>query len=108
MRGFQMALMGEEGRALHEKWRERGYREVGHGIRRVLPDALVGQGLTTASQGSDETLHGLHDDVESRIAAGANRENRAAGRLSVGVAVQTHPTHRRIEPDRQFITGVSK
>jgi hypothetical protein len=37
-----MALVGEEGRTLHEKWGERRNREVGHGIRRVLPDALIG------------------------------------------------------------------
>jgi hypothetical protein len=53
---------------------------------------LIGQGLATAPQGGDETVHGLHDHFEARIAAVANPENRAAGRLSVAVAVWTHHT----------------
>ena len=107
-RGFQVALVSEERWALHEEWRERRQRKVGHAIRRVPPDALVSQGQATAPQGGDETFHGLHSDVESKNAALANRENRIAGRLSTSVALQTHHTPGPIKPDCQFVTVGSK
>jgi len=40
---FQMALMGQERRALHAEGCERGEREVGHGIGGVLPGPSVRQ-----------------------------------------------------------------
>ena len=46
-----------------------------------------------------KAIEGLHDNVESRIAGFANRENRAAGRLSAGVTFRTS-TPPRIAPDR--------
>ena len=46
---FQMALMRQERRALHEEGRERGKHEVGHGIGCVLPDPWVRQRAATAA-----------------------------------------------------------
>ena len=46
---FQMALMGQERRALHEEGCERGEREVGHGIGCVLPDPWIRQQAATAA-----------------------------------------------------------
>lgn len=65
LRYFQMALMGQEGRALHEERRERGEREVRHRIARVVPRTWVWQGLATAAQRGDEAAWNGHGVLES-------------------------------------------
>jgi hypothetical protein len=88
--GFQMALVCQEGWALHEEWGEGGEREIGHRIGRVLAPPRVGQDMAVAAQRGDEAVLDLHRHVESEIARRANRANRVAGRFSGGVAVATH------------------
>jgi hypothetical protein len=77
---------------MHEERRKGGEREIGHGIGRVLPAPLVGQGLAVMAQRGDQAVLDLHPHVESEIALRANRENRVGGRSSGrGVAFATHP-----------------
>jgi hypothetical protein len=67
---------------MHEERRKGGEREIGHGIGRVLPAPLVGQGLAVMAQRGDQAVLDLHPHVESEIALRANRENRVGGRSS--------------------------
>jgi hypothetical protein len=62
---LQMALVCQEGRALHEERNEVGEREVGHGVGRVPASPPVGQGLVAAAQRGDEAFLDLHTHVES-------------------------------------------
>ena len=71
-----MPLVCQEGRALHKEQGKGGEREVGHGIGRVLPAPLVGQGLAEAAKRGDQAVLDLHAYVETQIAVCANRENR--------------------------------
>jgi hypothetical protein len=59
--------MRQEGRALHEKRRERSEYEVAHRIGRVLAAPPVGQGLAITAQRGDEAVRDGHDRLESRI-----------------------------------------
>jgi hypothetical protein len=47
---LELALVGQEGRALHEEHRERRHAEVAHGIGRVDAAALVREPVQAASQ----------------------------------------------------------
>jgi len=86
-----MALVRQEGGALHEEWRKRGEREVGHGIGRVFAPPRVRQGLAVAVQRGDEAVLDLYPHVESEIALRENRTNRMDGRLSGGCCIRDSP-----------------
>ena len=67
---FQTALMAQEGRASHEKHRERRQADVGHGVLAVhmRPFALVRQAGADSFQFADQGLQGGHEAIESEIA----------------------------------------
>ena len=73
--GLEMALAGQEGRALHEERRERGEGEIGHGVCRVQTAPPVGQGLTAAAEGSDEAILDWHAGSESAIGRQGKPQN---------------------------------
>ena len=81
LHGLQMPQMRQEGGTLHEERGERGHREVGHGIGRVLPRPCIGQGLRVTAQRGEESVQESHTAVESRIAIQRNRQNEHRRRL---------------------------
>ena len=54
--GLKMPLMSQKRRALHEKRRERGQREIRHVVNRVLASPLVGKGPAATAQGSEKAV----------------------------------------------------
>ncbi|MEA2790654.1 MAG: hypothetical protein QOG73_3060, partial [Acetobacteraceae bacterium] len=63
--GFQIPLMGQEGRALHEERGEGGEREIGHAVGRVLAAPPVGQRFAVAAQSGEEAIQDRHQELES-------------------------------------------
>ena len=65
---LQPALVGQEGRALHEEHRERRQPDVGHGIGRVVSPPRVGEVPAAFSQTAEQGAKALHPAVESYCA----------------------------------------
>lgn len=63
--GLQMALVRQKRRALHEERRERGQREIRHGVSCVLAPPPVGQGPAATTQGIEKAVLKRHRPVES-------------------------------------------
>src|SRR5208282_4881663 len=65
---LQRALMGQKGRAAHEKHRERGETDIGHGVFAVTAraGAPVGQAGADIGQFGDQGLQGGHRAIESK------------------------------------------
>jgi hypothetical protein len=63
--GFQMPLVSQKRRALHEKRRERGQGEICHVIGRVLASPLIGEGPAATAQGIEKAVLNGHMPVES-------------------------------------------
>ena len=61
----QLALIREEGGALHEEDRERRHADIGDRIGRVDPPALVGEACAALAQVTEEGFEALHMDLES-------------------------------------------
>jgi len=62
---LELALMGQEGRALHEKDRERRHRDVRHRIGGILPPTAVREALEALAKTAEQGAQALHPDVES-------------------------------------------
>jgi len=63
--GLQMTLVRQKRRALHEKRRERGQREIRYVVGRVLSPSLVGKRPAATAQGIEKTILEWHVAVES-------------------------------------------
>jgi hypothetical protein len=57
--------MGQERRALHEKWGKRRHADIGHRVMAVLPTPLVRQTRTGRPQPRYEVLDRTHMALES-------------------------------------------
>jgi hypothetical protein len=62
---LELALMGQEGRTLHEKDRERRHRDVRHRISGILPPTAVREALEALAKTAEQGAQALHPDVES-------------------------------------------
>ena len=62
---LELLLMLEEGWALHEECRERGYPEVDHSIGRIRAATLVGEPFQASSQRVQEGRENVHPLLES-------------------------------------------
>jgi hypothetical protein len=98
---LQMPLVCQEGRALHEERGKRGESEIGHGVGCVFAPPPVGQGFAATAQRGKETILDLHPYVESKIALGANHENRLDGRSSQWCCICDSPEQPAAMTDRQ-------
>src|SRR5690242_12121052 len=87
---LELALMGQEGRALHEEHREGGHAEVAHAIGRVDAAALVRKPVQAAAQRSEQGIERAHAHYESHFERLANPRFAPGERFVPTVAFETH------------------
>lgn len=87
---LELALMGQEGRALHEEHREGGHAEVAHAIGRVDAAALVRKPVQAAAQRSEQGIERAHAHYESHFERLANPLFAPGERFVPTVAFETH------------------
>src|SRR5215471_17441851 len=94
--------MGQEGRALHEKDRERRHRDVRHRIGGILPPTAVWEALEALAKTAQQGAQALHLHVASYwVGVSQSPQPRRGGFFpSVAIPTRRSPSQPRLEAAR--------